>query len=70
MLRSRELAVAAGKADDSIDLAFLAMTEHRLGNHDEAKRLLGRLEEVVAQGTADQEALSFVAEARAAVEGK
>jgi hypothetical protein len=54
------------------DLAFLAMTQQRLGQKDEAKGILARLREVMKQPrwAKDAEAASFLREAEGLIEGK
>ncbi len=70
LLRARKLRAADGRADDPTGLAFLAMAEQQLGNHDEARKLLARLDEVMPQHADDQEAQSFLAEARTLIGAK
>jgi WD40 repeat protein len=54
------------------DLAFLAMTQHKLGKKDQAKATLDRLREVMKQPRRgrDTEARSFLREAEELIEGK
>ncbi len=69
LLRSFEIGAATAHADPD-HLAFLAMAEHQLGNHDEARRLLARLEEVMTQRAPNREAQGFLAEARILIGAK
>jgi hypothetical protein len=54
------------------DLAFLAMTQHRLGKKDEAKTTLGRLRSVMKHPrlAEHEESLGFLREAEELIEGK
>jgi Flp pilus assembly protein TadD len=54
------------------DLAFLAMTQQRLGQREEARAMLQRLRELMQQPAlaADAESLSFLREAEALIEGQ
>jgi len=63
---------ATKEGSNPVDLAFLAMTRHRLNQKDEAKATLGRLREVMKQPrrTKDAEAAAFLREADELIEGK
>jgi hypothetical protein len=62
-----------GKAGHShpSDVAFLAMTQHRLGQKDEARTTLARLREIMKAPTwaANEEAKAFLREATQLIEG-
>lgn len=57
---------------DPLDLAFLAMTQHRLGKKDEAKATLGRLRKIMKQPhwAQDDESIGFLHKAEELIEGK
>ncbi len=61
----------AFKAGRSIpeDLAFLAMTHHQLGNHDQAKALLAKLRETMKKGEPSDDAKAFLKEAEELIRG-
>jgi hypothetical protein len=63
---------AAKEGPFPINLAFLAMTQHKLGKKDEAKATLGRLREIMKQPhwVNDSEATGFLREAEELIEGK
>jgi tetratricopeptide (TPR) repeat protein len=65
LIRSDRLNAAASRGSIPHDLAFLAMTQHRLGHRTEALASLGRLRDAVKkpQWRSDREAQSFLYEA-------
>lgn len=69
--RSVELRQASSKAAHASDLAFLAMVHARLGEQDEAKRLLAEFEKAMTDGQRGNDAYRQIcAEARATVGGR
>jgi hypothetical protein len=72
LTRAEQLSAAASPSLRPANLAFLAMTQHRLGNQEQARATLERLREWLQHPywAKDDESQDFLREAEAVLAGK
>jgi hypothetical protein len=72
LLQSTQLNAEKPQGAIPADLAFLAMTQHKLGQHEQARANLRRLRDKMKEPAhaKDQESQAFLREAEALIEGK